>query len=57
LIGRMMRMWTRLRRDLAGATAIEYAMVAVLISIAAFAALQIVGSSVTGMFSSVASGF
>jgi len=46
-----------IRRDELGATAIEYAMVALLISIAAFSVLVTVGSSVTGLFSSVANGF
>jgi Flp pilus assembly pilin Flp len=46
-----------MRSDQAGATAIEYAMVALLISIAGFSALVTIGSTVTGLFSSVASGF
>jgi Flp pilus assembly pilin Flp len=37
-----------------GATAIEYAMVAFFISIAAFAVLQTVGTSVTHLFESIA---
>jgi Flp pilus assembly pilin Flp len=40
-----------------GATVIEYAFVAFLISIAAFSVLVSIGSSVTGVFSSVANGF
>lgn len=45
----------RRRRD--GATVIEYAMVAFFISIAAFSVLVTVGSSVTGIFSTIASSF
>ncbi|MEO6247231.1 MAG: Flp family type IVb pilin [Sphingomicrobium sp.] len=43
----------RLLRDQRGATAIEYALVAGLISIAAVAAFQSVGSSLTNTFSNV----
>ena len=38
-----------------GATTIEYAMVAALISVAAFVVLGTIGSSVSGFFQSVAS--
>jgi len=38
-----------------GATAIEYALIAVLISIAAVAVMQNVGSSLTSIFTTVAS--
>ncbi|HXP03607.1 MAG TPA: Flp family type IVb pilin [Stellaceae bacterium] len=46
-----------LRRQLGdtGATAIEYAMVAFFISIAAFSVLVSIGGSVSGIFQSVAS--
>lgn len=47
----------RLRGAQHGATAIEYAMVAFFISIAAFSVLVTVGSNVTGLFSSIASSF
>jgi Flp pilus assembly pilin Flp len=47
----------RHRLDSAGATAIEYAMVAFFISIAAFSVLVTVGSSVSGLFQQVAAGF
>jgi len=43
--------------DQAGATVIEYAMVAFFISIAAFSVILTTGSSVTRMFSSIASSF
>jgi pilus assembly protein Flp/PilA len=39
-----------------GATAIEYALIAVLISIAAVAIMQNVGSNLTSIFTTVASG-
>jgi pilus assembly protein Flp/PilA len=38
-----------------GATAIEYALIAVLISIAAVAIMQTVGSNLTSIFTTVAS--
>jgi Flp pilus assembly pilin Flp len=49
-------MGTLLKRQLGdeGATAIEYAMVAFFISIAAFSVLVSVGGSVSGIFNSVA---
>jgi Flp pilus assembly pilin Flp len=40
-----------------GATAIEYAMVALLISIAAFSVIVQVGTSVSSAFVSIANGF
>jgi pilus assembly protein Flp/PilA len=43
-----------LKRD-DGATAIEYALIAVLISIAAVAIMQNVGSNLTSIFTTVAS--
>jgi Flp pilus assembly pilin Flp len=48
---------TKLGRQPAGVTAIEYAMVAALISIAAFSVLLTVGSSVTNLFSTIVSSF
>lgn len=39
--------------DDAGATAIEYAMVALFISIAAFSVLVSIGSSVSGVFQTI----
>jgi pilus assembly protein Flp/PilA len=47
----------RIKLDRGGATAIEYAMIAFFISIAAFTALQTVGSDVTGLFTRIANSF
>jgi len=44
---------SRIRFDKGGATAIEYAMVAFFISIAAFSVLVQVGGSVSGLFQSI----
>jgi pilus assembly protein Flp/PilA len=52
-----MRSGLRTLRDRDGATAIEYAMIAFFISIAAFSAIVTIGSDVTGVFTSVASSF
>jgi len=46
-----------LRADASAATAIEYAMIASLISIVGFVLYVNIGSSVAGMFASIASGF
>ena len=46
-----------LRADTAAATAIEYAMIASLISIIGFVLYVSIGSSVAGMFASIAGGF
>jgi len=43
--------------DRAGAAVVEYAMVAFIISIAAFAATVTIGTDVTGLFTKIASGF
>ena len=50
-----MQAWLSLSRCKSGATAIEYAMVAALISVAAFVVIGTIGSSVSGFFQSVAS--
>jgi len=47
----------RTRLDRAGTAAVEYAMVAFIISIAAFAAIVTIGADVTGLFTKIASGF
>ncbi|MBV8888600.1 MAG: Flp family type IVb pilin [Alphaproteobacteria bacterium] len=47
----------RLLRRESGATAIEYALVAILISVAAFGVTQQIGTSVTGFFAQVANSF
>ena len=46
---------TNLLCDEAGATAIEYGLIAALIAVAAIAAMQLVGTSLTGIFTTVAS--
>jgi len=46
---------TRLRSDDAGATAIEYGLIAALIAVAAIAAFQLVGTNLTSTFNNVAS--
>ena len=45
----------RLFRDKSGATAIEYGLIAALVSVAAVVALQNLGSSLNTMFSTVSS--
>jgi pilus assembly protein Flp/PilA len=45
---------TRLARDEAGATAIEYGLIAALIAVAAIAAFQLVGTNLSGIFNTVA---
>ena len=46
---------SRLLRDESGATAIEYGLIAALISVAAIGAFTAVGSSLTGIFNTVSS--
>jgi len=46
---------TRLLSDEAGATAIEYGLIAALIAVAAIAAFQLVGTNLTSVFNNVAS--
>ncbi len=45
----------RMLRDKSGATAIEYGLIAALVSVAAVVALQNLGSSLNTMFSTVSS--
>jgi Flp pilus assembly pilin Flp len=45
------------RRNHDGATAVEYAMVAFFISIAAFSVITSIGTHVTSIFSTIASSF
>ncbi len=45
------------RLDRSGATAIEYAMIAFFISIAAFSVLVTIGSDVSSVFSQIANSF
>ena len=44
----------RLMRDEAGATAIEYGLIAALIAVAAIAGFQLVGTNLSTLFNSVA---
>ena len=44
-------------KDEAGSTAVEYSIIAVIISIAAVGALAIIGPTVMGMFADAAAGF
>jgi Flp pilus assembly pilin Flp len=47
----------RMRLDQGGASAVEYAMIAFFISIAAFTVIQTIGTDVTNLFSRIASSF
>ncbi|HWB49838.1 MAG TPA: Flp family type IVb pilin [Stellaceae bacterium] len=47
----------RPRLDRCGATAVEYAMIAFFVSIAAFSAIATIGTDVSGLFSQIASSF
>ena len=51
----MKNLVTRFANDESGATAIEYGLIAALISVAIIAALTLVGSNLTAKFNSVAS--
>jgi pilus assembly protein Flp/PilA len=51
----MFAMLAKLLRNEDGATAIEYAMVASLVSVAAFSLISMIGTSVSTSFESVAS--
>ena len=46
-----------LRFDCGGATALEYAMIAFFISIAAFTVINTIGTDVSGLFSRIATSF
>lgn len=46
-----------LRRDCSAATAVEYAMVAFLVSIAGFVLYSNIGTGVSGLFQNVANSF
>ena len=50
----MLRELRRLLRDDRGATAIEYGLIAALISVAAIAALQLVGTNLSSTFHNIA---
>ena len=49
----MFKFLRKLRRDEEGATAIEYGLIAALISIAAILAMTAVGTSLSGIFNTV----
>lgn len=49
-----MRIFTNLRRNESGATAIEYGLIAALIAVAAIAALQLVGTNLSSTFANIA---
>ena len=49
-----MRTITKLLKDDSGATAIEYGLIAALIAVAAIAAFQLVGTSLSSIFNTVA---
>ena len=49
----MLKFLTRLINDQSGATAIEYGLIAALVSVAAIGALDAMGTSLTTMFTSV----
>ncbi len=49
----MFKLLRKLRKDEAGATAIEYGLIAALISVAAIIAMQALGTSLSNMFSAV----
>ena len=51
----MLKFLAKLMRDQAGATAIEYGLIAALISVAAIGAFTAVGGSLTGTFNNVSS--
>lgn len=49
----MCDLFQKLMRDESGATAIEYGLIAALVSVAAVTALSAMGTSLSGMFSAV----
>ena len=49
----MFEMWKSLLKDESGATAIEYGLIAALVSVAAIGALTAMGGSLVTMFTSV----
>lgn len=51
----MKNLISRFVRDESGATAIEYGLIAALISVAIIAALQLIGTNLTSTFTSVSS--
>ncbi len=49
----MLKLITKLQVDLSGATAIEYGLIAALVSVAAIGALSLMGGSLNTMFTAV----
>ena len=49
----MLRLITKLHADISGATAIEYGLIAALVSVAAIGALSLMGGSLETMFTAV----
>ena len=52
---RLRTLYLKLIKDRSGVTAIEYALIAALIAVAAIAAMQLVGTGLINTFSSIAS--
>ena len=51
----MRTLFTKLIKDESGVTAIEYALIAALVAVAAIAAMTTLGTSISGKFSFIAS--
>lgn len=51
------QLWSGLRGDLGGATALEYGLIAVLIAIVLVGGLTIIGTSLSSMFNEVATSY
>ncbi len=49
----MLKLITKLQVDISGATAIEYGLIAALVSVAAIGALSLMGGSLDTMFTAV----
>ncbi len=49
----MLKLITKLQADVSGATAIEYGLIAALVSVAAIGALSLMGGSLNTMFTAV----
>ncbi len=49
----MLKLITRLQAEISGATAIEYGLIAALVSVAAIGALSLMGGSLDTMFTAV----
>ena len=49
----MLKLFTRLQVNISGATAIEYGLIAALVSVAAIGALSLMGGSLNTMFTAV----